>query len=253
VAAAEAAVERAVAAFRRGEPVLVHDFDDREGETDLLYPADAVTPDAVARLRNDGGGLVFVAVPDAVAEAFDLPFLHDAIDHPTTEYDDVGYDSRPSFSLTVNHRDTYTGVTDDDRARTIVALGEAAREARSASEQASSAERSSADRSSGRSPREDGEAASNAAPDATDFAAEFRAPGHVHVLRAAPGLLGERQGHTELGLALADAADAVPAVAGCEMLDDDSGGALPTADARAYADRHGLAFVEGWDVVAALG
>jgi hypothetical protein len=25
------------------------------------------------------------------------------------------------------------------------------------------------------------------------------------------------------------------------------------ADARAYADRHGLAFVEGWDVVAALG
>jgi 3,4-dihydroxy 2-butanone 4-phosphate synthase len=218
VTAAEAAVERAIAAFRAGEPVLVHDFDDREGETDLLYPADAVTPDAVARLRNDGGGLLFVALPDAVAETFGLPFLHDAIDHPTTEYDDVGYDSRPSFSLTVNHRDTYTGITDDDRSRTITALGEAA-----------------------------------SSPDATDFAAEFRSPGHVHVLRAASGLLAERQGHTELGLALADAAGTVPAVAGCEMLDDETGGALGLADARAYADRHDLAFVEGRDVVAQLG
>jgi 3,4-dihydroxy 2-butanone 4-phosphate synthase len=217
VTAAEAAVERAIAAFRAGEPVLVHDFDDREGETDLLYPTDAVTPDAVARLRNDGGGLLFVALPDAVADAFDLPFLHDAIDHPTTEYDDVGYDSRPSFSITVNHRDTYTGITDDDRSRTIRALGDAA-----------------------------------SSPDATDFAAEFRSPGHVHVLRAAPGLLAERQGHTELGLALADAAGTVPAVAGCEMLDDETGGALGLADARAYADRHDLAFVEGRDVVAAL-
>ncbi len=217
MAAAEAAVERAVAAFRAGEPVLVHDFDDREAETDLLYPADAVTPGAVARLRNDGGGLVFVALPDPVADAFDLPFLHDALDHPATEYDDVGYDSRPSFSLTVNHRDTYTGITDDDRSQTIRALGDVA-----------------------------------ASPETADFAAEFRAPGHVHVLRAAPGLLRERQGHTELGLALADAAGTVPAVAGCEMLDDASGGALGLADARAYADRHGLAFVEGRDVVAAL-
>jgi len=130
----------------------------------------------------------------------------------------VGYDSRPSFSLTVNHRDTYTGITDDDRSRTITALGEAA-----------------------------------SSPDATDFAAEFRSPGHVHVLRAASGLLAERQGHTELGLALADAAGTVPAVAGCEMLDDETGGALGLADARAYADRHDLAFVEGRDVVAQLG
>src|SRR6056297_2953522 len=113
------ALERAVAAFRTGEPVLVHDADDREGETDLLYPAAAVTPEAVARLRNDGGGVLFAALGDDAAGAFDLPYLHDALDHPAADFDDVGYDSRPSFSLSVNHRDTFTGITDEDRSLTI--------------------------------------------------------------------------------------------------------------------------------------
>jgi len=212
-------LDRVVAAFRAGEPVLVHDADDREGETDLLYPASAVTPATVARMRNDGGGLVFVALTAPVADRFDLPFLHESIDHPANDHSDLGYDARPSFSLTVNHRDGFTGVTDDDRALTIRRLGEA-----------------SGDESYG----------------VDAFADEFRTPGHVHLLRGAPGLLAERRGHTELGLALAAAAGVAPAIAGCEMLDDETGGALSTADARAYAHRHGLPFVEGTAVVQAL-
>jgi 3,4-dihydroxy 2-butanone 4-phosphate synthase len=213
------ALERAVAAFRAGEPVLVHDADDREGETDLLYPASVVTPAAVARLRNDGGGLLFVALPAAVADRFDLPFLHESVDHPANDHTDLGYDAHPSFSLTVNHRDGFTGVTDDDRALTIRRLGEV-----------------SADADYG----------------VDAFADEFRTPGHVHLLRGASGLLDERRGHTELGLALAEAAGVAPAVAGCEMLDDETGGALSTADAEAYARRHDLPFVEGAALIRAL-
>ena len=215
-----AALDRALTAFRAGEPVLVHDADDREGETDLLYPASAVTSAAVARLRNDGGGLVFVALPAAVADRFDLPFLHETLDHPANDHSDLGYDAHPSFSLTVNHRDGFTGVTDDDRALTIRRLGEV-----------------SADDDYG----------------VDAFATEFRTPGHVHLLRGAPGLLTERRGHTELGLALAREAGVAPAVAGCEMLDDDTGGALSTADARAYARRHDLPFVDGAALVETLG
>ncbi|PSP48030.1 3,4-dihydroxy-2-butanone-4-phosphate synthase [Halobacteriales archaeon QH_1_68_42] len=185
------AVERAVAAVGRGEPVLVHDAADREGETDLIYPAGAVTPEAVARLRNDAGGLVCVALSDAVSRAFELPYQQDVLDHPAAADHDLGYDERSSFSLTVNHRDTYTGITDADRALTITRLAEAA-----------------------------------ADPDAVAFADEFRAPGHVHLLRAAPGLVADREGHTELALVLA---------------------------AREYANRHGLAYVEGSEVVRALG
>lgn len=214
------ALDRALAAFQAGEPVLIHDDDDREGEIDLLYPASAVTSAVVSRLRNDGGGLIFVALADAVADRFDLPFVHEAVNHPASDHGDLGYDARPSFSLTVNHRDGFTGVTDSDRALTISRLGAV-----------------SGDGSYG----------------VEAFAEEFRTPGHVHLLRAAPGLLAERRGHTELGLALAAAAGTEPAVAGCEMLDDESGGALSTADARAYARRHGLPFVEGTELLRAIG
>ena len=207
-------LERAVAAFGRGDPVLIHDAADREGETDLIYPAGSVTPDAVARMRNDAGGLVCVALSDDVCEAFDLPFVQEVIDHPVGADHDLGYDERSSFSLTVNHRETFTGITDEDRALTITELARAA-----------------------------------ADPAGVDFAEEFRAPGHVHLLRAAPNLLADREGHTELGLVLAAAAGLPPAVVVCEMLDDRSGRALSPDDARAYAERHGLAYVEGRDVV----
>ncbi len=208
------AFDRALESLRAGEPILVHDAADREGETDLIYHADAVTPEAVARLRNDAGGLICVALGHGVAEAFDLPFYSDAVDHPATADHELGYDDRSSFSLTVNHRDTYTGITDDDRSTTIRALGEAA-----------------------------------AAPGELEFADEFRVPGHVHLLKGAPDLLSQREGHTELGLALADAANLAPAVVVCEMLDDETGQALSPADARAYADRHDFAYLEGSEVL----
>ena len=207
-------VDRAVEAFRRGDPVCIHDADDREGETDLIYPAVGVTPDAVARLRNDAGGLICVALDHAVADAFELPFVQDVLDHPATNDHNLSYDDRSSFSLTVNHRDTDTGITDQDRALTIQELGSAA-----------------------------------LAPAEVDFATQFRAPGHVHLLRAADGLLAERRGHTELGIALAQAADVPPAVVVCEMLDDTTGDALSPGDAANYADSHGLPYVEGRQLI----
>ncbi|WP_247729360.1 3,4-dihydroxy-2-butanone-4-phosphate synthase [Halovivax limisalsi] len=215
--AGASALERAIESVARGDPICVHDAADREGETDLIYPAAAVTPEAVSRLRNDAGGLVCVALPHDVAEAFDLPFYSEAVSHPAAGDHDLGYDERSSFSLTVNHRDTYTGITDDDRSLTIRELADAA-----------------------------------ADPDAADFADRFRVPGHVHLLKGAPEGLAQREGHTELALALAAAADAEPAVVVCEMLDDETGAALTPQDARAYAARHDLVYLEGSDVVDGL-
>ncbi|MCU4754208.1 3,4-dihydroxy-2-butanone-4-phosphate synthase [Halobacteria archaeon AArc-curdl1] len=211
---AEPTVGNAIKALANGEPILVHDAADREGETDLIYHADAVTPDAVSRLRNDAGGLICVALGDSVADSFDLPFYTDVVDHPAATDHDLGYDERSSFSLTVNHRDTYTGITDADRSLTIRSLGHAAKN-----------------------------------PGETVFEETFRVPGHVHLLRAAPDLLAQREGHTELGVALAAAGDLSPAVVVCEMLDDTSGQALTPEDAQSYADRHGFVYLEGRDVL----
>lgn len=214
----EATVEAALTAFRDGRPVCIHDAADREGETDLVYPATAVDSDAVCRLRNDAGGLICVAISHEIADVFDLPFLQKSLDHPLTTDHELAYDERSSFSLTVNHRDTFTGITDDDRALTIAELGRHAAE-----------------------------------PDPEAFIASFRSPGHVHLLRAAPGLLADREGHTELGIALAHEAGISPAVVVCEMLDDETGGALPPAAARAYAERNGFPYLEGSAIVDRLG
>lgn len=204
------AIKQAVSSFRIGNPVLVHDFDDREGETDIVYPALAVSPEDVARLRNDAGGLICVALGHDVAEVFNLPFLADELAHPSSGQIDLGYDERSSFSLPVNHIDTFTGITDIDRALTITKLGAAAIE-----------------------------------PENVDFEAEFHAPGHVPILRAAPNLLADREGHTELGVALADAAGRASAVVVCEMLDDETGQAMSKQAARQYARRNNLQFVDG--------
>ncbi len=44
-------------------------------------------------------------------------------------------------------------------------------------------------------------------------------------------------------------ANVTPAVTICEMLDDETGFALSKEDAMDYAQRHGLVFVEGQDVL----
>ena len=220
-ATSEDAVERAVTAFAAGDPVLVHDAADREGETDLIYPAGAVDHRAVARLRSDAGGLICVALSDAVCETLALPFVRDELAHPAAT-GRPDYDDRSAFSLTVNSRETHTGITDRDRALTIAAVGRTAERA----------------------------AAGESGPEV--FGERFRSPGHVHLLRAAPNGLADREGHTELALALAAAAGLPPAAVVCEMLDAETGRALAPVDARAYAEREGFVYVEGAALLAAV-
>ena len=203
-------VNKALRKFAHGDPVLVHDASSRENETDIIYPASAVDPDAVARLRNDAGGLICTALSAEVADAFSLPFLTTEISHPASENINLEYGERSSFSLPVNHRETRTGITDKDRSLTISKLAEAASE-----------------------------------PDSISFANQFRAPGHVPVLRAAEGLLTTRQGHTELGVAMAIETGMAPAAVVCEMLDDASGDALTTTKAQEYARENDFIYIEG--------
>lgn len=207
-------LDQARVAFQTHEPVLIHDFDDREGETDLVFPAAGVTPQDVAWMRNDAGGLICVALPHDVATAFNLPFLSDEITHPSAEDYHLAYDERSSFSIPVNHRKTFTGITDADRALTITKLAEAAIE-----------------------------------PENIDFASEFHSPGHVPLLKGAKGLLSGRRGHTELGLALAAEANCVRAVVVCEMLDDKTGRSLSKEGALRYARQHNLPFITGQDIL----
>lgn len=215
-------IEDAIKALREGKFILLYDFDDREGETDFAIRADMVRPADVARMRRDGGGLICTAIPARSADRLGLPFAADLLRScPDTAgmVGQVPYDTknRSSFSLWVNHRDTWTGVTDNDRALTINAIAAQVRMSLNGG--------------------------------GADFHTRFRSPGHVAILRADERLLDQRRGQTELSIALAMMAGITPAVTICEMLDERSGAALSKADARAYARKFGMVFIEGSEVV----
>jgi 3,4-dihydroxy 2-butanone 4-phosphate synthase len=216
-------IDEALQALRDGRFFLIYDFDDREGETDLAIRADAVTPRDILRMRKDGGGLICTAVHPAAAHRLGLPFASDVFAKTCLgeEIGDIPYDRKnhSSFSLWVNHKNTFTGITDRDRTLTITEIGRVVREVM--------------------------------AGKSVDFSAQFRTPGHCPLLRAADDLLHQRRGQTELSIALAAMAGVTPAVTICELLDDATGKALSREDARKYAAKHGFAFVDGNDVLEA--
>ncbi len=221
-------LEKVKETLRNGKTILLYDADDREGETDLVIPAKNTTPADVARMRCDGGGLICVAVHGDAADRLGLPFMsellksvsmngHSSLLSLVEKKGDIPYDSRSSFSLWVNHRNTFTGITDNDRAFTINKIGEMV-------EKVMKGEK-------------------------LDFGKEFRSPGHVALLRAATGLLDERRGQTELSIQLALMSCITPSMVVCEMLDSKTGKALSKEDARKYAIRHNMPFIEGRDIL----
>jgi 3,4-dihydroxy 2-butanone 4-phosphate synthase len=92
----------------------------------------------------------------------------------------------------------------------------------------------------------------NADDNAYNFHTEFRTPGHVSILRAADRLLDERRGQTELSVALALLAGISPAMVICEMLDNETGGALHKTNAKAFASERNIIFIEGKEIIAAF-
>ncbi len=227
------AIEAAVNAFQAGKPVCLFDAENREGETDLLFPAQSAEPVTMRQLRKDCGGLLFLAIGHEVGERFGLPFLQDLHTDSRLEGDnpvlvhlvtnDLQYDSRSAFTLSLNHRDTYTGITDRDRALTTRRFAELYSELGS----------------------EDN------AMEA--LGKEFRTPGHIPVCREAEGGLNRRQGHTELAVGLARLAGIIPVVIGAEMLQPEGDAALSVKDAKLWASEHGIPFLSGEQLISALG
>src|SRR2546422_8494163 len=121
------AVERALAALRARQFVLVYDAEGREEETDLAIASEFVTPAAIRTLRKEAGGWICATVPPDARGKLGLPFLADGL-RSSADRDPIleglvppslPYDRRSAFSITLSPRDTYTGGTGHDPARTI--------------------------------------------------------------------------------------------------------------------------------------
>lgn len=220
----------ALEAYRNGNFVIVYDADGREEECDFFLPAEVCQDRHIRTMRKDGGGLIFMMVRPDIRDGLGLPFLQDVFPRYSREYpvfralisDDIPYDTRSSFSLAINHRDTFTGITDIDRSLTVREFGDLSRKVLELNE---------------------AEALSR-------FGEHFRTPGHVPICIASDRILETRFGHTELSCALSTMAGLSGASVGCEIMGDD-GKAKPKDEVKEYARKHNIPFLEGYQIIEA--
>jgi 3,4-dihydroxy 2-butanone 4-phosphate synthase/GTP cyclohydrolase II len=78
--------------------------------------------------------------------------------------------------------------------------------------------------------------------------ADLTRPGHVMPLRAVPGGVLSRPGHTEAAVDLARLAGLAPAGVLCELVNDD-GTMMDASDCRAFCDEHGIVLVSIADLI----
>jgi 3,4-dihydroxy 2-butanone 4-phosphate synthase len=223
-------IEKAIKELQNGKFILIFDDDKREGETDLVIASEYANPESIKTMRKDGGGLIFLMTSKEIADKLKLPFLSDMYSCINDKYpvlkelipNDIPYDSKSSFSLYINHRKTFTGITDIDRSFTMKQFANLTKKVKNLDNGAA----------------------------IKIFGKEFRSPGHIPICVAADNLLNERKGHTELVISMMKMAGLPPSGSGCEMMGN-NGRALTKENAKKYAEDNNLVFIEGKEIVEA--
>ena len=213
-------LETALESLKRGEFILLFDSAGRENEIDMVVAAEFITPEHVARMRQRAGGLLCIALDHTFAASLELRYMHEILsDSPISNKEMImglaPYGDHPTFSLSVNHYQTYTGITDRDRALTIQQMA----------------------------------MIFDVENKQKKFSSSFKTPGHVPLLIASKGLLAARQGHTEMSVYLANIAGLRPVTAICEMMDAETYTALSVDKAQKFAKQHGIPLVDGKELL----
>lgn len=105
-------VETAVQAIADGNIVIVVDAEDRENEGDFICAAEKVTPETVHFMISQGRGQLCMPVLPEIAARLDLVPL---VERNTTR-------TQTPYLIPVDHRDCRTGISPEERARTIRAI-----------------------------------------------------------------------------------------------------------------------------------
>ncbi|MFB5622162.1 MAG: 3,4-dihydroxy-2-butanone-4-phosphate synthase [Candidatus Nitrosomaritimum yanchengensis] len=212
-------LESGIQSLKRGEFVLLFDSAGRENEIDMVTAGEFVTPEHVARMRQHAGGLLCISIDNDFANELGLSYMHDILAESSTDKEMImglaPYGDRPTFSIYVNHYQTYTGITDKDRALTIQEMAKIY----------------------------------NVDNKKKKFVSSFKTPGHVPLLIASKELLKTRQGHTEMSIYLAKLAGLTPVTAICEMMDAETYTALSIEKAEKYAKQNGIPLIDGKELL----
>ncbi|MCE1225552.1 MAG: 3,4-dihydroxy-2-butanone-4-phosphate synthase [Geobacteraceae bacterium] len=164
-------VEKALAALRSGNGILVTDDEDRENEGDLIFAAESLTEAQMAMLIRECSGIVCLCLTDEKVQALQLPMM----------VPDNSSRFQTAFTVSIEAAaGVTTGVSAADRVTTVKAA-----------------------------------IADKAVP------ADLCRPGHIFPLRARPGGVLERGGHTEATVDLMRLAGLKPYGVLCELTNPD--------------------------------
>ncbi|PBB04869.1 MULTISPECIES: bifunctional 3,4-dihydroxy-2-butanone-4-phosphate synthase/GTP cyclohydrolase II [Salimicrobium] len=102
-------IEYAIERLKQGKMVIVCDDEDRENEGDLVGVAEYATSEMINFMITHGRGLVCAPVSGEIAESLELmPMVGENTDPNKT-----------AFTVSIDHRDTTTGISAEERALTI--------------------------------------------------------------------------------------------------------------------------------------
>lgn len=105
-------IDEALVDLQAGKPIIVVDDEDRENEGDFVALAEKTTPEIVNFMIKHGKGLVCTPVTEELATRFDLRMMTDDNTDPFAT----------AFTVSIDYKDTTTGISAYERAQTIQAL-----------------------------------------------------------------------------------------------------------------------------------
>lgn len=110
------AIDDALAALREGRVVIVVDAAERENEGDFVCAAESITPEIVNFMLQYGRGMLCAPLGEEVAARLQLS--------PMVNADQNTAPMQTPFLVPVDHRASGTGISAENRARTLRALSD---------------------------------------------------------------------------------------------------------------------------------
>lgn len=105
-------VEKAVEDLKNGKAIIVIDDEDRENEGDFIALAEFASPRIVNLMATEGRGLICVPIATSIATHLQMGLMTD------DNTDEFG----TAFTISVDHKDTTTGISAFERSHTIMSL-----------------------------------------------------------------------------------------------------------------------------------
>ena len=105
-------IEEAIQALREGRIIIVVDDEDRENEGDFIAAAEKVTPETIEFMITHGRGLLCMPILPEVATRLQLG--------PMVERNTAPHQT--PYTVPVDHRSCRTGISAEERARTVRAI-----------------------------------------------------------------------------------------------------------------------------------